>query len=142
MAKCMWCGRKSFDIKLISVVSTSPFASKRYNVSIFACDEHEQRLRGFYDRVRQHALLFIILTSILPLGLIVSGIFMNKYLWAGYLFSAIFGGLGSVLIIFPFCSPSTLDFMSVATSIKLARVIGAIMLALGCIGFAFGFPNG
>lgn len=138
----MWCGKKSYEVKEIRVLSTTPVVANRYEVSISICPEHEEKLRRFYDQVRRYALLFIVLTAIFPLGLIMSAICFGKYWWAGYLFNTNIAALGLVLIVFPFCSQSTFDFMSIATSIKLVRIMGGIIFALGSIGLVLGFPHG
>jgi hypothetical protein len=133
MSKCIWCGKESHEIKEIMVLSTNPAVANRYEVALFVCPEHEGKLQGFYDRVRRYVLLFIVLTAILLLGLIVSAIFWDKYWWAGYLFSTSIAAMGLVLIVFPFCSQSTFNFMSIATSIKLARIMGGMLIAFGSI---------
>lgn len=64
--------------------------------------------------------------------MILSAIFLDKS-WAGYLFSSMLVALGLMLIVFPFSSQSTFNFMSIATSIKLARIMGGMFVALGSI---------
>jgi hypothetical protein len=50
--------------------------------------------------------------------------------------------MGLVIVIFPFCSSGTFEFMSIATSIKVARIIGTVFFALGAIGFVLGHLYG
>ena len=142
MSKCLWCGKQSDEVKEIMVLSTNLAVANRHEVSFFVCHEHEEKLRRFYDRVRRYALLFIVLTAIFPLGLVMSAICLDKYWWAEYLFGTSFTALGLVLVVFPFCSQSTFDFMSIATSIKLARIIGGIFFALGCIALVLASLHG
>lgn len=142
MSKCMWCGKKSHEVKEVMVLSTGPFADKQDKVSIPVCPEHEGKLRRFFDRVRRNALLFIVLTLAFTFSLPISGALMCQYSWAGHLFCASFSALGLVMIVFPFCSPGTFKFMSIATSIKFVRIMGGIIFALGSIGIALGFPCG
>lgn len=132
MSKCIWCGKESHKVKEIMILSTTPVVASRRDVPLFVCPEDEQKLRNFYDNVRRYALLFIILTIIIPLGMIVSTIFLDKY-WAGYLFSSMLIALGLMLIVFPFSSQSTFNIMSIAASIKLARIMGGMFAALGSI---------
>ena len=131
--KCIWCNKESYEVKEISVLSTGFPAAKRREISFFVCPEHEEKLCGFYDRVRRYALLFISLVAILLLSLVVSALLGNNNYLFGYLFIGSFALIGLVMFIFPFCSQSTFDFMSIATSIKVARIMGGIMFALGAI---------
>ena len=134
MPKCIWCGKQSYEVREIKVLSTNLSAAKRREISYFVCPEHELKLRGFYDRVRRYALLFICLTAISLLGLLGSACWTgdNNYP-AAYLFTASFALIGLVFIVFPFCSQSTFDLMSIATSIKVVRIMGGVVFALGTI---------
>ena len=138
----MWCAKKSHKVKEIMVLSTDPFAGRQDKISIPVCPEHEEKMRHFFDRVRRNALLFIILMLVFTFCLSISGVLMCQYSWARYLFCMSFSTLGLVMVVFPFCSPGTFNFMSIATSIKLARIMGGIIFILGCIGVVLGFPCG
>ena len=143
MNKCMWCGRKSYDVKEVSILSTNPFAAKRHEIPFWVCPEHEESLRRFYDRVRRYGLLFIGLIVICLIVFIGSLCWRvdNNYL-GPYLFTGSFAAMGAVIFIFPFCSPTTFELMSIATSIKLARTIGVVIFALGAAGLAFALLHG
>ena len=139
--KCEWCGKQSNELKEISVLSAGLPAVKQREIFYFVCPEHEQKLRGFYDRVRRYALLFLGLITLSLIGLITPTICSDNY-WAGYLFIISFASIGLVIYIFPFCSPTTFEFMSVKTSIKLARIIGGVIFALGTIWFVLALLYG
>jgi len=132
MRKCAWCNKQSDELKEIAVLSTNLSAAKRREISFFACPEHESKLCRFYDRVRRHALLFLGLIVLSLFGLIVSAIFHNND-WSGYLFILSFASIGLVLILFPFCTPETVSIMGVAKSIKIARIMGGVIFAIGAI---------
>jgi hypothetical protein len=134
MRKCIWCNKQSYEVKEIKVLSTNLSAAKRREISYFVCPEHEEKLRGFYDRVRRYALLFLSLVTILTLSLVVSALLGNNNYLFGYLFIGSFALIGLVMFIFPFCSQSTFDLMSIATSIKVVRIMGGFFFALGTIG--------
>jgi hypothetical protein len=143
MRKCIWCSKQSYEVKEIRVLSTNLSAAKRREISLFVCPEHEDRLRGFLDRVRRYALLFICLSVISLLGLVGSTCWRgdNNYP-AAYLFLLSVGSIGLVMFIFPFCSPTTLEFMSIATSIKVVRIIGGIIFTLGALGLVLALLYG
>ena len=62
----------------------------------------------------------------------------DNYLF-GYLFVGSFALIGLVIFIFPFCSPTTFEFMSVSTSIKVARVMGGVIFLVGAVVFVLVF---
>ncbi len=142
MTKCMWCGKKSLEVKEIKVLSTAGLFTDKQESSYFVCPEHEKKLRAFLDRVRRNSLLFIVLMLAFIFCLTVSSVLMCQFSWAGYLFCTSFSALGLVMIIFPFCSPGTFYFMSIATSIKVVRIMGGIFFLLGLTGLVLGFPQG
>jgi len=131
MRKCIWCNKQSDKLKEITV---RQIWIPLQHGKAFVCPEHEEKLRGFYDRVRRYALLFLSLVTILTLSLVVSALLGNNNYLFGYLFIGSFALIGLVIFIFPFCSQSTFDLMSIATSIKAARIMGGIFFALGTIG--------
>lgn len=141
--KCIWCNKKSYELKEITVLSTNLFAANRREIPYSVCPEHEEKLRGFYDRVRRYAFLFICLIAISLFGLVRSACWTgdNNYP-AAYLFTASLAFVGLVFIIFPFCSQSTFDLMSIATSIKVTRIMGGVIFALGTIGLVLALLYG
>ena len=141
MRKCAWCNKQSDELKEIAVLSTNLSAANRREISYFVCPEHEPNLRRFYDRVRGYALLFLGLIAISLIGLITPTICSDNY-WAGYLFITSFASIGLVLILFPFCTPETIAMMGMAKSIKIARIIGGAIFALGAIGLVLALLYG
>ena len=135
--KCAWCNKQSYDLKEIAVLSTNLSAANRREISCFVCPEHELKLRRFYDRVRRYAPLFLGLIAISLIGLVGAACWTgNNSYPAVYLFTASFASIGLVFILFPFCTPETIAMMGVAKSIKVARIIGGVIFALGIIGLA------
>lgn len=141
MQKCAWCNKQSDNLKEIIILNTSLFASKRREISYFVCPEHESKLRRFYDQVRRYALLFLGFITLSLIGLITPTIYSDSY-WSGYLFITSFTSVGLILIIFPFCTPETIAVTGAAKSIKIARIIGGLIFALGAIGFVMALLYG
>ena len=138
MNKCIWCYKKSYDVKEVVITGTSFPVSKRRDISLFVCPEHEERLRRFYDRVRRYGFLFIgliVICLIVFIGAICWRV-DNNYL-GPYLFTGSFAVMGAVIFIFPFCSQTTFDLMSIATAIKVTRIMGVVIFALGTAGLVF-----
>lgn len=143
--RCEWCHDKA-GLKGIMVEGTNPFSSEKGELSFFVCGEHEEKLRGFYGRVRRYGVVYLGLICLFLLCLVGSSLLA---LWPGnfgevlgYLFIGSFGALGLVMIIFPFCSPGTYEFMSVATSIILVRIMGGVIFAVGVVGVLLAFLYG
>lgn len=132
MQKCAWCNKQNDKLKKIEILSTNLSAVKRREILYYVCPEHEPQLCKFYDRVRRHALLFLGFIALSLLGLIVPAIFHNND-WSGYVFILSFACIGLVLILFPFYTPETVSMMGVAKSIKIARIMGGIILTTGII---------
>ena len=130
--KCEWCNKQRDGLKEISILSTGLRAAKRREISFFVCPEHELKLRKFYDGVRRYVLLFLGLI-IISLICLVTPATCSDNDWAGYLFISSFALIGLTLLLFPFCTPQTIAMMGVAKSIKIARIIGGIIFALGVI---------
>lgn len=133
MQKCAWCNKQNDKLKKIEILSTNLSAVNRREISYYVCPEHEPKLRKFYDRVRRHALLFLGLIAMSLIGLMTPTVCSDNY-WSGYVFVLSFASIGLVLILFPFCTPETVSMMGVAKSIKTARIIGGVILALGSVG--------
>jgi len=139
MNKCIWCYKQNERIKEVTVSTKGLIWVPLQNGKAFVCPEHEEKFRKFHDHSRRYGILFIGLNAILVLCLLVSafGLGSNNNYWALYLFIGSFAAIGVVIFIFPFCSPSTFDLMSIAKSIKLARAIGVVIFALGTAGLTF-----
>jgi hypothetical protein len=129
--KCAWCNKENEQIKQIKVLTKKGFGPNLQETTYFVCLEHEQKFRKFYDRVRRYALLFIGLSAISLLGLIVSALLANNNYLFGYLLIASFAFIGLVFIIFPFATPETIEMVGVAKSIRLVRIIGTVIFAIG-----------
>ena len=133
---CEWCHGVD-GLKEITFEGTNPFSSDKGELSFFVCEEHEGKLCGFYDRVRRYGLVYLGLICMFLVCLVgssVLGVCLRDYSdLFGYLFIGSFGALGLVMIIFPFCSPTTYELMSVATSIIFVRVMGGVIFGLGVV---------
>ncbi|MHC4758691.1 MAG: hypothetical protein ACYTE8_08535 [Planctomycetota bacterium] len=141
MPRCAWCYKQSYELKEVTILSTNLSATKRREISFHVCPEHEGNLCKFYDRVRRYALLFLGLIAMSLIGLITSAIFHDNY-WSGFLFVLSFASIGLVFILFPFCTPETISIMGVAKSIKIARIMGGVIFALGFIVLVLGLLFG
>ena len=143
MRKCIWCNKESEQIKEITVLAKNRFGVKPREVNCFVCSKHEEKFRQFNDQVRRYALLFICLIAISLLGLIGAACWTgNNSYPAAYLSTASFAFMGLVFIVFPFCTPETIAMMGVAKSIKIARIIGGVIFALGVIGLVLALLYG
>ena len=143
MRKCIWCNKESEQIKEIAVLTKNRFGVNPHERNYFVCSEHEEKFRKFNDQVRRYALLFICLIAISLLGLIGAACWTgNNNYPAAYLSTTSFALIGLVFIIFPFCTPETIAMMGVAKSIKIARIIGGAIFALGVIGLVLAMLYG
>jgi len=131
--KCIWCNRQTNKLKQIAVLAKGQIWLPLQDGKAFVCPEHEEEFRIFNDRSRRYGILFISLEALFVFTLVVSGFLGNKYYFFGYLFLASLAAIGLVIFIFPFCSPTTFEFMSVKKSIKIARIIGGVIFAIGAI---------
>ena len=134
MAKCIWCGKQSYEVTEIAIAGTTFPASKRREFALFVCPEHEEKLRRYYDRARCYGALFLGLNVIFLLCLIISALLGNYNYLFGYLFIGSFAAIGAVMFIFPFCSQTTFELMSITTAIKLTRIMGGVIFGLGTAG--------
>ncbi len=143
MRKCIWCNKESEQIKEITVLTKNRFGVNQQERNYFVCPEHEEKFRKFNDQVRRYALLFICLVAISLLGLIGAACWTgNNSYPAAYLFIASFALVGLVAIIFPFATPETIEMMGVAKSIKVVRIIGGVIFALGATLFVLALLYG
>jgi hypothetical protein len=134
MNKCIWCGKQSYEVKEVAVLSTNIPASRQREISFCVCPEHEEKLRRYYDRARCYGPLFLGLNAIFLLCLIISALLGNYNYLFGYLFIGSFAAIGTVMFIFPFCSQTTFELMSITTAIKLTRIMGGVIFGLGTAG--------
>jgi len=139
--KCVWCNKENERVKEITALTKTGFGANLHERNYFVCPEHEAKFRKFNDRVIRYAILFVSLIAICFLGMVGPAIFHN-YIWSRYLMVLSFACMGLVVVIFPFCSQTTFEFMSIATSIKVVRIIGGVVFALGAIGFVLGLLCG
>ncbi len=143
--KCEWCHNQD-GLKEITVEGTVPFTANKGEMSFFVCPGHEEKLCRFYDRVRRHVALFLILLAALVLIIPLSGLLVlclpSDNCLIDYLFMGSFAYLGLVICIFPFCSPTTYKLMSIATSLILTRVLGGLLFAVGVVGIVLALLQG
>lgn len=134
MQKCMWCNKKSNELREIFIPDTNRPLDE---ISYFVCPEHEQKFRKFLDQARRFGPLFIGLAVLSMISLIISGgySYMN-------LFIASFASMGLIMIIFPFCTPQTIAMVGVAKSIIIARILGGIFFASGVIAIVMNLLHG
>jgi len=131
--KCVWCNKQSCELKEITVLTKKQIWVPLQDGKAFVCPEHEEKFCKFNDYSRRYGILFIGLCTILTVSLVVSALLGNYNYLLGYLFVGSFASIGLVMFIFPFCSPGTFEFMSIATSIKVARIMGGVIFTLGAV---------
>ena len=130
----MWCNRKSNELREIFIQDTNRPLDE---ISCFVCSEHEQKFRKFFDRAKRYALPFIGLMVLSMISMIIAGGYS-----AMNVFIASFASIGLIIIIFPFCTPQTINMIGVAKSIIIARIIGGIIFASGVIALVIKLMNG
>ena len=139
MSRCVWCGKKSDEVKEIMVLSTNRVVANRHEIPLFVCPEHEEKLQRSDDWFRRHGGLPSVLFIILAVALSISSIiayYVDKDVWAGYLSLTCLAVFGLLFVVLPFGVAVT-DRSCIATFIKLQRIMGGIVLALVGVAFAF-----
>ncbi len=126
MQKCMWCNKKSDELREIFI--PDPNHPLR-DFSYFVCPKHEQKFLKFLDYAKRYGPLFIGLVVLSLISFIISASYEHFNLSI-----ASFACMGLILIIFPFCTPQTIGMIGVAKSIIIGRIIGGIFFASGAIG--------
>jgi hypothetical protein len=152
MSRCVWCGKESNEVKEIMVLSPNRVVANRYEVPLFVCPEHEEKLQRSCDRLRRDggssSVLFIILTFALVISAFIA-IYLDKHVWSLYLLNTNLVVFGLKLAVFPIGLgiPGSIRF---TTWNKLQRIMGGIILAGAGISFAlmcwasyirFGIPS-
>jgi hypothetical protein len=139
MSRCVWCGKESNEVKEIMVLSPNRVVANRYEVPLFVCPEHEEKLQRSCDRLRRDggssSVLFIILTFALVISAIIA-LYLDKHVWSLYLLQTNLAVVGLKLVVFPvgLGIPGSIRF---AKFNKLQRIMGGIILAGTGVAIAF-----
>lgn len=110
MTRCRYCGKDTV---------TGPFC----------CEGCRTDFEAFEERMRRQGRLFllcIVASVIVPMAIM----FMtNQDSFIALPLMLTF--LGLTIVVFPFCTPETVESFSLRTSIKIGRGLGAVMVVIG-----------
>ena len=114
------------------ILSKNRVVANRHEIPFFVCSEHEEKLRKSQDRSRRYG--FLPLTFALVISAIIA-LYLDKYVWSLYLVQTYLAIVGLKFVVFPY-GLGVPGSISIATCIKLQRIMGGIILALTVIAFA------
>ena len=95
----------------------------------FCCEECRKSFEAFEERMRRQRWLFILCIAasvIVPMAIM----FMtDPDSFIALPLMLIF--LGLTVVVFPFCTPETVESFSLRTSVKIGRGLGAVLVIIG-----------
>jgi hypothetical protein len=120
--RCRWCGRLSGDMSSLDPSSEAGEMRSLAADSIPVCDEHRLQLAAHFQRVARFGPYFLAFCVLCALLIMVGGAkgWDALMTWASLL-------LALSLIVFPVCTPETVQRIGVVRSILIARVAGIII---------------
>lgn len=124
--RCAWTHESGPGLERITLPVPNRLGMGAEEETFFVRPEHEADLRRFINYVRRYGRLFlllIVLLSITTLGFALA----ENLLGVGI--SVLLTGI--VLIIFPFATPETVKGLGLSRAIKLTRILGGVVAALG-----------
>lgn len=132
--KCIWSGRKSENLKRVRLKSLDRFTTP-IEKTFYVLPEHEQELRKFNDRFvnySRNCLYGIIGLTLLTVAvsLAFAAFSISKKLLAIAIGLILFA-MGTLIIVFPFATPETVQWLGIRKSKITVRILGLSTVALG-----------
>jgi len=90
------------------------------------CRRKYDKFDAFGNKYQYVFLALLIIETVL---FCIMMFFIDPWASMGMLFAA----MGVTIFVFPFCTPQTFDMLGVKGTIKLARVLGIILIAVGLV---------
>ncbi len=132
--KCIWSGQRSPDVIPVTLTTVDRFAFTTEE-TFYVCPQHEEKLRAFNQRLVTHAQTFLYAILGLTLLLLVATFSSMALGFTEYYIlltvASIISVMGGLIIIFPFSTPETIQWLGIRKAIKLTRSIGVLTVILG-----------
>lgn len=133
--RCAWSGEASDRLIEVAIPSVDRIGRHRGSTTVHVLPEHESALRAHIDLGRRYGSRFLV--AMIILGIAAFAIAMAPVVdqsWAPTVVpiaGVLIGIMGLLMVALPFTTPETSAFFGLRRSIRIARVLGALMLLLG-----------
>lgn len=133
--RCAWSGEQSDRLMEVVIPSVDRIGRHRGSTKLQVLPEHESALRAHIDLGRRYGSRFLI--GMIALGVAAFAIAMAPAINASSaptavpLSGGLIGLMGVLMVALPFTTPETSGFFGLRRSIRIARVLGVLMLILG-----------
>ena len=124
--RCIWSNSLDDPVRDVEIEMLNRWGTRVERKVVPVCPAHETEVREFAALVTGRGRLFLPLMLILTVATVVGAFGESRLLAAAPLI-----GMGILALILPFCTPETVQMMGLETSIRLARISGLILIALG-----------
>lgn len=135
MPTCLWTNETSdrpVPVELDVPSRTGGAGSER---TVYVLPEHEADLRAYVGRVARYGRTFFVAILAITALLVAVPLVGDAAGWSDRSIAASVGlgvvALGALIVAFPFATPETVGAFGVRTSVRIARVLGGITVALG-----------
>jgi len=99
------------------------------NHTVETCEECKIGYDTFKRFTKRYLYVFLTLMIVPVFVLCVSMIFVDVLICMGLMLAI----MGATLAVFPFCTPETFDALGVLGTIKLARILGTVIVVCGLL---------
>jgi hypothetical protein len=133
--RCAWTGERSDRLTSVVVDGIDRIGRPTGPVRLLVLPEHETALRDHVARARRFGLPFLV--GVVVIGVLAFGLAMTPMILPGWepvatpLSGLLVILLGLLFVAFPFTTPETSAFFGLRASIRIARVLGLLLAALG-----------
>lgn len=124
--RCIWSNSLDDPVRDVEIEMLNRWGTRVERKVVSVCPAHEAEVREYAALGTEWGRLFLPLVLILTVAMVV-GAHGNSLLLA----AAPLIGMGILALILPFCTPETVQMVGIQTSIRLARLSGLILIALG-----------
>ena len=133
--RCIWTGQRSDRAVPVTLDVPSRTAGAASPRTVHVLPEHEDDLRAYNASVTRWGrpmLVGLLALTVALVGLAVAGAVLgvseaDTAVGAG----ALVGAMGLVIVAFPFATPETVGAVGIRASVRIARVLGLVAVALG-----------
>lgn len=134
--KCVWTGKRDPRVKSI-VLKTLDRFSIPTEKTFYVLPEYDQNLRDYNNRFVNSGRFFLIsilgLTVLLPVSGLVGIVFSFSSSIILFPVGIITSLIGVVIVLFPFTTPETVEWLGLKNGIIVARITGFVTIVVGII---------
>lgn len=133
--RCAWSGEQSDRLIEVPIPSVDRIGRHRGSTTVHVLPEHEAALRAHVDLGRRYGSRFLL--AFIILGIAAFATAMAPAIDPSLaptvvpIAGVLIGLMGLLIIVLPFSTPETSAFFGLRRSIRIARVLGVLMLILG-----------